>query len=115
MLMISRDRSKVSGCLLVIGHHTQLQNGLGLELTDPLTRHIDLTTDFGQGQRLSTIQAETQFEDFLLSLVELRKPASQVFFLDAPIHPFHRFRPVGVWNQFAKGAAIFFATRVGIK
>ena len=113
--MISRERSNGSGCLLVIGHHSQLENGLGFELTDPLTRDIDLTTDFRQGEWLSAIQAETQFEDFLFPLIELREPASEVFLLNASIHPFHGFRPVGVWNQFAEGAAIFFATRMGIE
>ena len=80
--MISRERSNGSGCLLVIGHHSQLENGLGFELTDPLTRDIDLTTDFRQGEWLSAIQAETQFEDFLFPLIELREPASEVFLLE---------------------------------
>jgi hypothetical protein len=44
-----------SGSLLMIGHRAQLQNGFGFELADPFSRHIDLTANFGKGERfLST-------------------------------------------------------------
>ena len=115
MLMISREGSNGSGCLLVIGHHTQLENGLGLELPDSLTRDIDLTTDFREGQRLFTAETEPQLQNLLLAFVQLREPAPQMFLLDAAIHPLHRFFTVGIRDQFTQGAAIFLATGMGIQ
>ena len=58
MPMISRDESKNSGRLLMVGHHTQLQDGLGFQLSHPFPRNIDLTADFGKCQWFGSIKSE---------------------------------------------------------
>ena len=99
----------------MVGHGTQLENRFGLQLSDALTGNIDLTTDLRKGQGLFTTKTEPQLQNLLLAFVQLRQPAPQMFLLDAAIHPFHRLFTVGIRDQFAQGAAIFFATGMGIQ
>ena len=62
----------------MVGHSAQLENRFGLQLSDALTGHIDLTTDFRKGQRLFTTKTEPQLQNLLLAFVQLREPAPWV-------------------------------------
>ena len=61
-----------SGCLLLIGHVSQFQDGLGLELPNPFSGDVDLTSNFSKRQRFFSVQSEAQSQDFLFPFIELR-------------------------------------------
>ena len=99
----------------MVCHCSELENRFGFQLTDPFSGHIDLTTDFGEGQWFVTAETETQAEDFLFTLIELGEPSTQVLLLDASIHSLHRLLPVWIGNEFAKRASVFFPSCMRIK
>ena len=99
----------------MVRHGPQFENGLGFQLSNSLSGHVDLSTDLGQRQGFFTAKAEAEFEDFLLPFIELRQPAAEMFLLDAAVHPLHRLLAVGIGDQFPQCASVFLSAGMRIE
>ena len=63
---------------------TQLGQGLGLNLTDPLPRHAEFPANFFQRADLAVVKPEAEAHDILLALGEVSQCLTDGFVEESP-------------------------------
>ena len=90
---------------------TEFAEGFGLYLPYPFSCDIEFFSDFLKGPCSAVLQAESEFENFLLYLVEGIEYLKQLFFEHGKSGGFCRSRNILIRNKISQMAVFFLSDR----
>ena len=90
---------------------TEFAQCFGLDLTDPLSCDIELTSDLFQCSGASVIQTETELEYLLLTLCQCIKHLIELLSEERKCCCICRYRHIVILDKVAKMGIFFFTDR----